>query len=223
MEIICIIPARKNSKRIKNKNIINFKGKPLICHAISKAKKCKEIKKVYVSTDSQKIAKIASISGADVPFLRPRHLSNDNVHSSKVILHHLKKIYSNSEINDIGVIMLLPTSPLIKVSSIKKCIQLFRKNPNSSVIAVNKLTKNLSSIRRIKNGKLMPVIKTTNFNVQTQSENNYLVSGSIYISSKKNLEYHKSFHTNNVLPYVISEEESIDINSKYDFKVAEAI
>ena len=56
---ICIIPARKNSKRIKNKNIINFYGKPIIYYAIKIAKKSKLFSRIVVSTDCVKIAKIA--------------------------------------------------------------------------------------------------------------------------------------------------------------------
>tara|TARA_B100000941_G_C28464940_1_gene532999 strand:- start:325 stop:999 length:675 start_codon:yes stop_codon:yes gene_type:complete len=220
VKIICIIPARKNSRRIKNKNIINFKDKPLIYHTISKAKKCREIDRVFVSTDSKLIASIAKKYGAEVPFLRPKYLSSDNVHSSKVILEHTRKIYKNTNEENIGVMMLLPTSPLIKTSSIKKCIKLFKKNINSSVIAVNKFTKNLSSLRRIRQGKLVPVFKTSNFNVQTQSEKNFIVSGSVYIISKKNLDKYKTFHINNVIPCEISEQEAIDINTHYDLKIA---
>ena len=82
MKNICIIPARKNSKRIKNKNIKNFCGKPLIYHSINLAKS-KLFDKIIVSTDSIKIKKIATKYGADVPFLRSKSLSNDFVGTKK--------------------------------------------------------------------------------------------------------------------------------------------
>ena len=71
---ICIIPARSKSVRIKNKNIINFFEKPIIAYAIDVAKKSKLFKKIIVSTDSKKIAKIAINYGAEVPFLRSKKL-----------------------------------------------------------------------------------------------------------------------------------------------------
>ena len=73
---ICIIPARSGSSRIKNKNIINFFGKPIISYAIIAAIKSKLFDKIIVSTDSKKISKISISYGATVPSLRPRKLSN---------------------------------------------------------------------------------------------------------------------------------------------------
>ena len=74
---ICIIPARKGSKRIKNKNIIKLNNIPLIGHVIKTALKSKIFSKVIVSTDSKKIQSIAKKYGADVPFIRSKKLSND--------------------------------------------------------------------------------------------------------------------------------------------------
>ena len=69
---ICIIAARAGSKRIKNKNVVNFFGKPLISYPIRVAIKSRLFEKVVVSTDSLKIAKIAKKYGAEVPFLRKK-------------------------------------------------------------------------------------------------------------------------------------------------------
>ena len=74
---ICIIPARIGSKRIKEKNIRSFLGKPMIEYAIEVAKKSELFEKIIVSTDSEKVKNIALNSGADVPFLRPQNLSED--------------------------------------------------------------------------------------------------------------------------------------------------
>ena len=78
MNIITIIPARKGSKSIKNKNIINYKGKPLIYHSIKTALKSKLINTVVVSTDSKKYQSMVIKFGASAPFLRPNKYSNDN-------------------------------------------------------------------------------------------------------------------------------------------------
>ena len=94
---ICIIPARANSKRIKNKNILNFYGKPLISYAINIAKKSKLFSRIIVSTDSLKIAKIVKKYGAEVPFLRSKKLSNDYTTSTKAIIDSIKKISSENE------------------------------------------------------------------------------------------------------------------------------
>ena len=74
---VCLIPARGGSKRIKNKNIKYFYGKPLIAYAIEKALNSKLFDKVYVSTDSKKIALIAKRYDAEIPFYRPKIFSNE--------------------------------------------------------------------------------------------------------------------------------------------------
>ena len=84
---IAIIPARANSKRIKNKNIINFFNKPIIYWPIQMAKKSKIFKRIFVSTDSKKISKISQKYGAEVPFLRPKKISNDKAGILEVVKH----------------------------------------------------------------------------------------------------------------------------------------
>ena len=84
MKNICLIPARGGSKRIPNKNIKNFHGKPLIAWSIEAAKSSGLFESIYISTDDIKIAKIAKSYGAKIPFLRPKNLSNDFVIDKEV-------------------------------------------------------------------------------------------------------------------------------------------
>ena len=84
-EVICIIPARAGSKRIKNKNIINFYGKPIIAYPIIAAQKTKIFKRIFISTDSKKIANIGKKYGATVPFLREKNISDDLTSTSDVL------------------------------------------------------------------------------------------------------------------------------------------
>ena len=110
--IVAIIPARSGSKRIPQKNIINFFGKPLISYSIIAAKKTKIFDKIIVSTDSDKIGSIAKKYGAEYLFKRPKKLSGDQIPTSSVVKHainYLKK--ENQEPNFICCIY--PTAPLI--------------------------------------------------------------------------------------------------------------
>ena len=95
---IAIIPARQGSKRIKEKNIKKFLGKPIISYAIKKAISSKLFDYVVVSTDSLKIKKISEKFGAKVFFLRPKKISNDKAKTQDVIKHALrwfkKKIFN---------------------------------------------------------------------------------------------------------------------------------
>ena len=87
---LAIIPARSGSKRIKNKNIKNFFGKPIIYWSIKLAIETNLFDKIIVSTDSHKIAKLSRSYGAETPFIRPKNLSNDYVNTNEVIKHSIK-------------------------------------------------------------------------------------------------------------------------------------
>ena len=86
-KVLCIIPARKGSKGLKNKNIKMLNKIPLIAWSILVAKKCKQIDEIIVSTDSIKISKIAKTYGAKVPFIRPKKFATDKSSSFSVLKH----------------------------------------------------------------------------------------------------------------------------------------
>ena len=94
---LCVIPARGGSKRIPNKNIREFNGKPLIQWSIETALKSNCFVDVIVSTDNKDIMDIAIKSGAQVPFERPLHLADDFTDTRSVIAHAIE-VMSNKMI-----------------------------------------------------------------------------------------------------------------------------
>ena len=88
--IIALIPARFGSKGIIKKNIIQFRGKPLLAHSIDYAKKSSLIRDVVVSTDSQEFASLSNKFGARTPFLRPKSLAGDSIQDYPVVDHAVK-------------------------------------------------------------------------------------------------------------------------------------
>lgn len=134
---ICLIPARKGSKRIKNKNIKIFNGKPIIYYSIKAALNSRLFDKIIVSTDCNKIKKIAIKAGAEVPFLRPKILSGDKVIDREVIKHFL----NFSKINKWKISLLCylyPVNPLIKISTLKKCYDVITRKRCDEVITLYK-------------------------------------------------------------------------------------
>ena len=87
---LAIIPARGGSKRIPGKNIKSFAGKPLIAYSIDAAIASGLFNKIIISTDSEEVAEVAKAYGADVPFIRPKELSNDIVGTRPVTNHAIK-------------------------------------------------------------------------------------------------------------------------------------
>ena len=134
---IAIIPARANSKRIKNKNIIKFFGKELIFYSISTAIRARIFDEIIVTTDSTKIANISKKYGAKIYFKRPRHLSENKTGLVEVIKHTIKFLEKKNKKVD-TVCCILPTAPLLEKSKLIKGYKLYKKKkPDFLIIAVN--------------------------------------------------------------------------------------
>lgn len=129
-KIIAIIPARKGSKSIKDKNIIPFKGKPLLYYSIEAALKSKLIDKVVVSTDSKKYKKIAIKYGAEVPFLRPKKYSSDKSLDIDFMTHAAKFFTQKFDQKSFFFVLLRPTTPLRDYKIVDLGIKKFLKNYN---------------------------------------------------------------------------------------------
>ena len=137
-KIVALIPARSGSKGLKNKNILNLKGNPLIHYPITAAKDSLYVDRIIVSTDSEKIADIAKTHGAEVPFLRPLNLASDTTTSSEVIIHMLETL--NTELADFEYLILLePTSPLTTGNDIDRKI-----SKKIKLIKISKLWSNIN-------------------------------------------------------------------------------
>ncbi|MGK0256527.1 MAG: pseudaminic acid cytidylyltransferase [Arcobacteraceae bacterium] len=111
--IIAIIPARGGSKRIPKKNIKDFFGKPLIAYSIEVALASKLFEKVIVTTDDEEIAAIAKQYGAEVPFMRPKELSDDFTGTTDVVNHavdYLEKFGESYEY----ICTIYATAPLLQ-------------------------------------------------------------------------------------------------------------
>ena len=97
-KLVALIPARQGSERFKNKNIINFYGKPLIAYTIISAIKSGIFDKIVVSTDSKKYALISKKYGAEVPFLRPKNISNSYSPDFEWVNYTIEKMKKNNEV-----------------------------------------------------------------------------------------------------------------------------
>ena len=125
---VAIIPARGGSKRIPRKNIKDFFGKPLISYSIEAALSSKLFKKVIVSTDDKDIANIAKAYGAEVPFLRPKELSDDFTGTGPVINHVLNYLKEQGENYDFAC-TIYATAPFL---SEKYLLEGFKKLKSSN-------------------------------------------------------------------------------------------
>jgi len=124
---LAIIPARLGSKRLPQKNIKTFFDKPIISYSIEAAKKTKIFDKIIISTESNKLKKIAEKYGAEVPFLRSKKIADDKTHFNEAIIQTIIELKKKKyKINNVCCIY--PTSPLINYKDIVKGFNLLKKS-----------------------------------------------------------------------------------------------
>ena len=159
MNILALICARGGSKGIKDKNLLKFKNSTLLGNAINQAKSSKYIYKVVVSTDSRRIIKEAKKYKAEMPFVRPARLAQDNSPEIETWKHPIKFINKEKKID--YFVSIPTTSPLRQVSDIDRCIKLAIKKKLDIVFSITKSSKNpYFNILTFKKKKLEIILKT---------------------------------------------------------------
>jgi len=222
MKVLAIIPARGGSKGIPMKNIRKLAGIPLIEHTISVAKKSKIIDKILVSTDSNKIAYLAKSAGAEVPFLRPKKLSDDNTSILTVIKHTLRFLAVNELYEPEIILLLQPTSPLRTSRMIDKSVEILKKSNATCVIGVSRIKSHPYNAFWYKNKYLRPFKSDfQKYYRRQQYPVLYYPTGSIYTLWNKTLKRYNSIYGPRIKPLIIDEEFNIDIDSKFDLFLAE--
>ena len=194
-KVVAVIPARKGSKRLPDKNKRMFCGKPLICWTLDVVLECEFIDEIVVSTDDPDIIDILNENYSRCNNLRrvmrPKELAQDDTPMWKVVSHALKDYTIKTEI----IILLQPTSPLRTIFDISMAYQIFRERVSCSVISVFR-----------------------------EDILHFKLNGAIYIFSLANLVLTKSIMNGEfTCVYIMPEERSIDIDTLEEFERAERI
>jgi len=221
LNIVGVIPARGGSKRLPKKNLRLLNGKPLIAYTIEEAKKSKLLTSFYVSTEDKKISKTAQNYGAQI-ISRPKKLAKDTTQSYLVIQDAVKKIEKNTKKTVDIVVLLQPTSPLRKHFDIDSSIKQFIKNKCDSLVSVTEACFPPEFMYKFKNKKLRPILKTKLKSKRTQDmPKTFQINGVVYVTKRNLLMKKNTLLSKNPCPYFMPFERSIDINSIFDFKLAE--
>ncbi len=224
MRILITICARKGSKRVKNKNMRNLMGKPLIAHTIETAKKWGKADRIVVSTDSEEIAKISKEYGADVPFMRPDELANDTAPKLPVIQHVVKYLKDEEDEEFDLVVDLDPTSPLRIVEDLENAYNIMVKKDAVNLFSVCPARKNpyFNMVELDEGGyaHLSKKLENPVFRMQ-DTPSVYEMNASIYMYWTKHLLHMDSVINEGSIIYEMPDERSIDIDSEVDFKMVE--
>ncbi|MGL4761238.1 MAG: cytidylyltransferase domain-containing protein [Sarcina sp.] len=219
-KVLAIIPARAGSKGIKDKNIIDLVGKPLIAHSIEQGLNSKYIDKVVVSTDGEKIAEVAKQYGAEVPFLRPSEIACDTAKTIDVMIHCVDFLNNNNEEFDY-IVLLQPTQPLRKVEHIDEMIEKIVNEEAKGIVSVCKVKEHPILMRTIDDkGKLNNLLSESSTMRRQEMPDYYKVNGVIYVNKiDKDFKLETSLNDNK-LAYVMEEKYSIDIDDLMDLEIA---
>ncbi len=226
MSNFAIIPIRKNSKRLKNKNVLNFNGHKLFEKTLNSAIKSKCFDKIIVSTDI-KIPKkiILKYEGRAIFENRPKELCTDKSKALDVIKFYFNKLSLNKK-NKGTISLLLATCPLRNFNDIKKAFSILKKNNRAhGIISITdygfpyKMSLKMNSKLIIKPYWRNSPLITGN----TRSQNHkpiYRPNGGFYIQKIKNFEQNKNFFIGKILGYRMPLERSIDVDNLIQFKIA---
>jgi len=229
-KILAVIPIRKGSQGVKNKNIRLLGGKPLVSYAIEALKKTKGIQKCIVSTDSIEYADIAKELGIEAPFIRPSELGMGDVRLHHVMKHALDYFDSIGEKFD-AVLSLQATAPLIKVNTLEKAINRFQERNCQSVGTVSKIRHEHPYLAKkiLEDGSLSDFLKLSTEERRYPRQvrpNLCYFNGSIFLRDRSLLdEMDEASNCMGDSPQAIfmDDFESINIDNGFDFDIAECI
>lgn len=223
---IALIPARSGSKRLPGKNIKLLKGKPLIYYTIKVALETKLFSEVIVSTDSEEIADIAKIFGANVPMLRPSELATDSSTDIEWVIHAINFMVKipHGEINSVSI--LRPTNPLRTSATIIKALKILESDSWADSIRAMEITNKHPGKMWVLNEekKAYPYLDQTDEIIPTHNKPTQLLqtlwiqNASLEIIKFKSLMSTKSISGKNVLGFEMPRLEGFDINTEEDFE-----
>jgi len=211
-KIIAIIPARGGSKSVPKKNIKDLAGKPMIAYIIESALKVKLLDRVIVSTENEEIAEVARRFGAEVPFIRPAELATDEMPTLPVIQHAVRTLEEKENYVPDYVLLVYPTSPLLKAERIEEALQMAVNNDSDSVISGSFDYGHYWE--QVEGGyrRLSP-LKLEN---RQQSKPLFVENGAIYLTKTKILKKQLVADKADVL--IMPEKENVDVDYPEDFE-----
>lgn len=227
MKVLGVTLARGGSKGIPKKNIKLLNNKPLIAHTIEAALDSDIFTNYVVSTDSEEIAEIAIAYGAEVPFMRPDELAQDHIWSRDALKHAVLECEEIYGIRYDYVIELPCVAPLRKSIHIRESFEKLVRSECDSVTSFTQVhDKHPVRMKRVHNDKISDFCKEFPEGESSRRQDLelcYVRNGAIFAMTRDCIVESFSRHGNDCRPYVMSEMESVNIDTMIDFKLAEIL
>ena len=223
-KVLALIPARGGSRRLPGKNLLKLCGEPITVWSIKAAQQSKYVDRIVVSTDSDEIAEVARAAGADVPFMRPNYLASDTASSLDVVNHALNELNQKGQCYEF-IVLLQPTSPLRTSKHIDESFELLQSKDADAIVGVTELDHPIELTNRLPDDFSMKGFFTTDSHLRSQDfPKRYRVNGAIYLVRVESLiKENTIFLSDRIYAYKMDREVSVDIDTTYDLKLADAL
>jgi N-acylneuraminate cytidylyltransferase len=220
---IAIIPARGGSKRIRNKNVREFCGRPMIAWSIDAARNSSLFDQIVVSTDCSQIAEVARQCGARVPFMRPAELSDDHTPTIPVIRHAIEQLASAGRQADF-VCCIYATAPFIEPNDLHSAWQLLQSDPDLEfAFPVATFAFPIFRALRIENDRTTMIWPEHELTRSQDLPETFHDAGQFYFGRTTAFHTREGFFSANSAPVVLPRERVQDIDSEEDWARAEAM
>jgi N-acylneuraminate cytidylyltransferase/CMP-N,N'-diacetyllegionaminic acid synthase len=225
IEVLAVVPARGGSKALPRKNLAMFGGRPLIAWTISAALGSQTITRTVVTTDDAEIANVAREYGAQVPFLRPPELAEDDTTGIAPILHAIRWLEVAEQYRPQIVINLQPTSPLRTSRDIDMALALLASNGVDAVVSVSAAADHPFWMKTVDSDGLMHNFLPQQSGVSRRQDLPpiYALNGAIYLAYREVILRNESWYTDRTAAYIMPRERSIDIDTLLDLRIAELL
>ena len=232
METLALIPARGGSTGLPGKNIRNMLGKPLISHTIKHALNSRHISRTIVSTDSEEIAEVGEKYGAEVPFMRPKEISQVDTHFFAVIKHAVEWLDKNEKYRPDIVCCLMCTTPLRNAEDIDECIKLMIETSCDWCFTVNEIEHHPWRAMVVKENVMKPLFDVPRHQLWANRQelpSLYRMNGGVIAGRIRHILEHDEYNIDNleysstdVRCVILPQKRSLDIDTIDDFNFVEA-
>ena len=217
IKVISLIPAKGNSKKVKNKNLRKINNKTLTEIAIEASLGSKFIDRTFLSTENKKISNFAPKYGVDL-IKRPKKFSTYTSTANQVVRHFLKVLPADIKKKNPIIIYLQPTSPLRKSHHIDQAISKLKVNLNSNVISCRDADSSILKAYISKDNKIYPIHKNFSNSNRQSLPKVVTPNGAIYIFRVKSFIKEDALPKKNIIPYMMDAKSSVDVDSENDLK-----
>lgn len=218
--IAAIVPVRKGSKRLLQKNLLPLAGKPLFLYSIEAAVNSKYVTETILSSEVDEVFQIAA-SYQVTQIKRPHELADDHIKNNQVLKHVVDVLTNQDKKPDI-LILLQPTSPLRNQIHLDECLEKFLGCDAKSAISVCQVEDHPAHALFIDRDYVRPFGKQSDLDKRiSELPTAYKPNGAIYIVKTDIFLENLAFYHEPCMPYIMSQLESIDIDDAKAFYAAE--